>query len=490
MSESDRWITALGTAGPARFLLVGAVLVTVVLVLLIVGVVRLLRRLGGPRRAFLRLGQNAVLTARSFVEPAREYARYRRRARALATRLGDPAGRQLPARALADADTALHGGSYPVAASVARRGTGVEVVVCGRDPGDPPSGWRTGSRPTRRRNREPEALPPAPSGAERLLLTVGAAQGGESVVADWARGPAVLSVEGTPRAARRVHQALVAQLALHDCPVRVAAGVHPRFPGERLRELAERPEPGSVIACWGPSDAEAEALVRAVEEHGVRVLTGGGRWPGSAWVLHTDANGRVLLPAAGITADAGPLGRAVALALRGRGGGGGAGPPRARRGTAEASPTAVRRPTVQAAPEPAPVPADPAPEPAAVGADLLEPEPMAGSTAAGVSAEAGALAETGASAAPVRPDGPAGQPTEGTGGAAADGGTGDACTAQEAGPGRESAGSPGAAGRASPVRDAAGSADSAGAAGSAGSGDPDAPAPPAPRPPEHQSEQQ
>ncbi|MFI8993016.1 hypothetical protein [Streptomyces sp. NPDC053542] len=315
----------------------------VALVLLVWLLVRTVSRQGGFRRTCRRIAWEARMTARAFTAPLRAYLRHRRCARMLAQYFADPAAGDVVRAALDRADTDAGEGCYVPAVQLSQARDRVRVVVAGRDPAgsagpvlpwkdaaDEPGEW-TWAAPA-------DAVRTRPAGlgrAVRLPLVLGVDRKAPGVVlVDWLRGPAALAIEGDARVSRGVLQALAAQVdRMPDGPpVRIASGVHPRFPGrpldDILAELADRPgaqeqatgsavpeEAVPVVVCWAPTPAQAARLAELCARGQARVLAGG-RLPGACWVLHAEPDGRLLGPGPQVDVESPALGRAVARAVR------------------------------------------------------------------------------------------------------------------------------------------------------------------------------
>ncbi|WP_196942810.1 hypothetical protein [Streptomyces sclerotialus] len=314
------------------FILIGFLVALVLLVWLLV---RTVSRQGGFRRTCRRIAWEARMTARAFTAPLRAYLRHRRCARMLAGYFADPAAGDVVRAALDRADADAGEGCYVPAVQLSQAGDRVRVVVAGRDPAgsagpvlpwtdaaDEPGKW-TWTAPA-------DAVRTRPAGlgrAVRLPLVLGVDRKAPGVVlVDWLRGPAALAIEGDARVARGALQALAAQVdRMPDGPpVRIASGVHPRFPGRSLDDiLAELATAGPdipaeavpVVVCWAPTPAQAARLAELCARGQARVLAGG-RLPGACWVLHAEPDGRLLGPGPQVDVESSALGRAVARAVR------------------------------------------------------------------------------------------------------------------------------------------------------------------------------
>ncbi|BAU87817.1 hypothetical protein SLA_6951 [Streptomyces laurentii] len=312
------------------FILVG-LLVAVVALLWWCG--RVVRRLGGPRRALRRARWEARMTGREVARPWRVRRRDRRRARTLAAFLAAPDARDTAVDALDRAERDAAGPCRAVAASLAPARDRVHVLLAGRDVPAPRAPWSaTGAKepwtwaaPLGKDGSVADGLLEAEAG-RRLPLVLGVDRHGTGgvVVADWHAGPPVIAVEGDGPAARSVLQALTAQLGAlpEGPPLLVAGGVHARFAGHPLPELLDGLEAADgdaeppVLVCWAPDTAVAARLCALAERGAVRVLVGGTALPGHTWALHAEADGRLLSPELGADVEAAGLSRAVARALR------------------------------------------------------------------------------------------------------------------------------------------------------------------------------
>ncbi|MEU3073512.1 hypothetical protein [Streptomyces laurentii] len=312
------------------FILVG-LLVAVVALLWWCG--RVVRRLGGPRRALRRARWEARMTGREVARPWRVRRRDRRRARTLAAFLAAPDARDTAVDALDRAERDAAGPCRAVAASLAPARDRVHVLLAGRDVPAPRAPWSaTGAKepwtwaaPLGKDGSVADGLLEAEAG-QRLPLVLGVDRHGTGgvVVADWHAGPPVIAVEGDGPAARSVLQALTAQLGAlpEGPPLLVAGGVHARFAGHPLPELLDGLEAADgdaeppVLVCWAPDTAVAARLCALAERGAVRVLVGGTALPGHTWALHAEPDGRLLSPELGADVEAAGLSRAVARALR------------------------------------------------------------------------------------------------------------------------------------------------------------------------------
>jgi hypothetical protein len=147
---------------------------------------------------------------------------------------------------------------------------------------------------------------------------------------DLAAGPRMITVEGDATTRSRLLQALAAQL---DRPgsgasVTVADGVHQHYQGEPLdsvlRRLEDTASPTTeegaastitVVVCSSPSREQARRL-SALAATGTVVCLADGPAAGHSWALRINGRGRVTAPELDLYADATPLARAVAAAVR------------------------------------------------------------------------------------------------------------------------------------------------------------------------------
>lgn len=388
---------SLAVGRPDDSLLTGVLVAAVVLLLLFLLVRHLVKRLGGWRRCRRRIAREAALTRRAFGEPLRALRRHRRGVRALGRQLAEPRTGLLVRRLLDAAAGAL--GEAPGAVPYALRLTAASatVQIAARRLPEPLAPWEngTGSGPQAWTlalggdGELPEAAPRLSHRARPLPVAVGMADGA-CVHLDLAAGPRLVTVEGDQAARLRLLQALAAQL---DRPgsgvhVTVADGVHPGHHGPRLdavlRRLERSPagEPDDLggtatveaVVCAAPTVEQARRLAGLTASAAVVCLVDG-RAAAHSWALRVDGRGRVTAPELGLDADSGPLGRAVAAAVR-------ADRRRSRRTTAD-------RPVPQRgqSPRPPELPEEPsrsAPEPvpaaarAATGPDLLSEPATAG----------------------------------------------------------------------------------------------------------------
>lgn len=339
-------VIALGK--PNDSLLTVIIVAVVVLLLLVLLLRHMIRKQGGWRRFRRRTGRELALTRRAFGEPLRAYRRHRRGVRALARQLSDPRGGLLVRRLLDAAATALADAPGAAAHAVRTEPGLLAVQIAARPLPEPPAPWEISAEPGPQRwelplaeaDGLPQGRPRAGAHIRPLPVAVGMADDA-CVHLDLAAGPRLITVEGDTAARSRLLQALAAQL---DRPgsgasVTVADGVHPQYRGERLdtvlRELEELEETAeddgetegagefddsghtatTVLVCAAPSPEQARRL-SALAASGAVVCLADGRVAGHSWALRVDARGRVTAPELGLDADASPLGRAVAAAVR------------------------------------------------------------------------------------------------------------------------------------------------------------------------------
>ncbi|MEU5159065.1 hypothetical protein AB0G74_05560 [Streptomyces sp. NPDC020875] len=313
----------------SSFVLAG---LTIALVALIWLLIRAIRRQGGFRPACRRLAWETRMTRRAFTEPFRARSAHRRRIRTLTSFLADPA---VPARVDRVVDGAREaageGCSVPVVLVSADRAE-YTAVIAGRDPRPARLPWHEESRSPGPRTRTvtaseiPAAVPYDPT----LPLVLGSDRlSGATVIADWADGPPVISLEGDTRMVRAVVQALAAQLdlAARGPRVEIVRGVHPRWPGRDLDTVLDELEnagpsgeagaatPPPVLVCWAPAGRQRERLAALCAEGRTRALVGG-RFPGACWSLHTEPGGRIIGPGLGVDTESAALGRAVAAGVK------------------------------------------------------------------------------------------------------------------------------------------------------------------------------
>lgn len=352
----------------------------------------LVHRLGGPRRTWRRLRREAALTRRAFTDPLRAYVRHRRGLRRLTRQLADARTALRVRHALDAAAGALDAGApgaFPYAVRVGPKTVAVQIAA--RRAPAPPAPWQVSDADRWRwwvGPDEVEGLPQAVAAERRarVPVAVGSAAGA-GVHLDLAAGPGVLAVQGDPAAARRLVQALAAQLdglggRAGVAAVTVSDGVHPAHRGPELDVLLDRLERGGaarpasdlsedpeqrqaapeVVVCAAPSPGQMARLsVLAASGRALAVVLG--PVAASCWALHVDAGGRVTAEELALDADASALGRAVAKALRAGRRTSAASPP-------SRAPSAARR-------EAALVPAPATASPEAPAGLFAEPEPAA-----------------------------------------------------------------------------------------------------------------
>jgi hypothetical protein len=313
----------------------------------------LVRRHGGRRRAWRRLGRQVRLTRQAFSEPVREFLHFRAAVRRLTRLLSSDGPATVARHALDGVDAAVRPGApqafgFAVAVRPAtRRSDGeVAVSVAGRGVPQPRHPWETDDDPllwyasavdaetappaateeagaTGETPEHPEAGDGLSSGTGRVLVPLGLSDDGV-VFLDLLRGPRILNAYGDRRAIRDFVQAVAAYLDLPGGPadVLVARGVHPRFDGPDLDELlhslvyltADRTRP-LVVVCVAPDDEQA---ARLAELAGAGLLCAVIVGPVSVhrWEIRVNSRGRTETPGLGIATEAAPLGPAVARATR------------------------------------------------------------------------------------------------------------------------------------------------------------------------------
>ncbi|MEU5976548.1 hypothetical protein [Streptomyces sp. NPDC047315] len=315
----------------SSFVLAGMAVVLVGLIWLLI---RAIRRQGGFRPACRRLAWEARMTCRAFAEPVRVRNAHRRRIRTLTAFLADPAAPVLVDRVLNGARQSAGQGCEAPAVLVAADRRECTAVIAGRDPRPVDSPWREDSPGNGLRTRsvtagEISTVPPGAPSRPTLPLVLGTDRlSGATVVADWACGPSVISLEGDTRLVRSVLQALAAQLdlAAHGPRVEIARGVHPRWPGRDLDAVLDAWETAApsgeaeeaappVLVCWTPTGSQRARLAALAARGRVRALVGG-RFPGACWSLHAETGGRLIGPGLGVDAEAAALGQAVAAGIR------------------------------------------------------------------------------------------------------------------------------------------------------------------------------
>ncbi|WP_052768590.1 hypothetical protein [Streptomyces humi] len=295
--SSDTITTLLGLAG--------------VLVLVLAVTNWLVRRGGGWKALWRRLGREITLTVRAFTGPVRTELRYRRGLRLLVRLLRDPAVWDDAERATALA-AAVRPGVRPYGVLAGAEWMAVLVAADGDALREPPEPWAADEADPRLWWIERADLTEVPDGAAVPLLVCVGHDLGHAVLLDVRSGPPALSVYGPPRAARTaraVLQALTAQLdaRLPEGRVAVASGVHPRFPGVPAAAAVGRP--GVEIAVC------ADPLERPLPS-GVRLLSlGVARGRTRLLEIAPDAVLTVHGSPAAARVDVLPLSRAVARTL-------------------------------------------------------------------------------------------------------------------------------------------------------------------------------
>jgi Mrp family chromosome partitioning ATPase len=207
-------------------------------------------------------------------------------------------------------------------------------------------------RDTRRVQRRFSRLAPATAGRVAVGLTPGGLR-----TLELAEVEGVLEISGDPRWASSLLCAVAAQLGtglsgMEDAEVLITAGVHPQFAGPSLPavltglEQSIGTDPGlpgperlTVVVCGILDDDEVERIsVLHQKVTHLRFVTIG-PYPATRWRLPLNADGLIVAPELGLSADAGALEHGIARVLR-------------RRSRHPARPVAAPAP----APAPAPVP--------------------------------------------------------------------------------------------------------------------------------------
>jgi hypothetical protein len=293
-----------------------------VLLLLIVLVHLVVRRNGGWRALGRGLRREAALTAAAFVAPFQAQLRYRRHLRLLVRLLGTRAG-------WADAEGALLWAATvrpdvrPYAALLGPEMVGVLVAAGPADPPEPPDPWFPDDADPRLWwiDRAHVAGPAAAGSGSRpaaapLLVALGT-DGEDAMLLDMMAGPAVMAVDGEPRTARAIVQAVAAQLdaRLPAGSVTVAAGVSPQYSGpDPARAVATA---ARAAASGGP--AFAVCPVAPLEQpvpDGVRLIVAG-EARGRARLLAAGRDGLLLVHGTPLRPDAVALPPALARILGG-----------------------------------------------------------------------------------------------------------------------------------------------------------------------------
>ncbi|MGY5012484.1 hypothetical protein ACWCY6_31080 [Streptomyces sp. 900105755] len=282
-----------------------------VLVLVLAVTHWLVRRGGGWKALWRRLGREIGLTAQAFTGPVRTELRYRRGLRLLVRLLRDPAVWADAERATALA-AAVRPGVRPYGVLAGPEWMAVLVAADGDALREPPEPWAADESDPRlwwidRADLTDDGV----ESAVPLLVCVGHDMG-HAVLLDVRSGPPALSVYGPSRAARSaraVLQALAAQLdaRLPEGRVAIAAGVHPRHPG--MPAAAAVGQPGIEVAVC------ADPLERPLPS-GVRLLSlGVARGRTRLLEIAPDAVLTVHGAPAAARVDVLPLSRAVARTL-------------------------------------------------------------------------------------------------------------------------------------------------------------------------------
>ncbi|MEU9151366.1 hypothetical protein AB0D59_12610 [Streptomyces sp. NPDC048417] len=236
-----------------------------VLVLVLALTSWLVRRGGGWKALWRRLGREITLTVRAFTGPVRTELRYRRGLRLLVRLLRDPAVWADAERATALA-ASVRPGVRPYGVLAGPEWMGVLVAADGDALREPPEPWAADEADPRlwwidRADLADDTEDPAVP----LLVCVGHDMG-HAVLLDLRSGPPAVSVYGPPRAARTaraVLQALAAQVdaRLPEGRVAIAAGVHLRHPGAPA--TATVGQPGIEVAvCADPLERPLPSGVR------------------------------------------------------------------------------------------------------------------------------------------------------------------------------------------------------------------------------------
>ncbi|MFG2957298.1 hypothetical protein ACGF5O_26685 [Streptomyces sp. NPDC048291] len=282
-----------------------------VLVLVLAVTHWLVRRGGGWKALWRRLGREIGLTVKAFTGPVRTELRYRRGLRLLVRLLRDPAVWADAERATALA-AAVRPGVRPYGVLAGPEWMAVLVAADGDALREPPEPWAADESDPRlwwidRADLTDDGV----ESAVPLLVCVGHDMG-HAVLLDVRSGPPALSVYGPSRAARSaraVLQALAAQLdaRLPEGRVAIAAGVHPRHPG--MPAAAAVGQPGIEVAvCADPLEHPLPS--------GVRLLSlGVARGRARLLEIAPDAVLTVHGAPAAARVDVLPLSRAVARTL-------------------------------------------------------------------------------------------------------------------------------------------------------------------------------
>ncbi|MEU0965943.1 hypothetical protein ABZ357_11140 [Streptomyces sp. NPDC005917] len=282
-----------------------------VLVLVLTVTHWLVRRGGGWKALWRRLGREITLTVRAFTGPVRSELRYRRGLRLLVRLLRDPAVWADAERATALA-ASVRPGVRPYGVLAGPEWMAVLVAADGDALREPPEPWAADETDPRLWWIDRADLTDEAEGSAVPLLVCVGHDMGHAVLLDVRSGPPALSVYGPPRAARTaraVLQALAAQLdaRLPEGRVAIAAGVHPRHPGAPA--AAAVGQPGIEVAVC------ADPLERPLPS-GLRLLSlGVARGRTRLLEIAPDSLLRVHGAPAAARVDVLPLSRAVARTL-------------------------------------------------------------------------------------------------------------------------------------------------------------------------------
>ncbi|MGW7243500.1 hypothetical protein [Streptomyces sp. NPDC054804] len=236
-----------------------------VLVLVLAVTSWLVRRGGGWKALWRRLGREITLTVRAFTGPVRTELRYRRGLRLLVRLLRDPAVWSDAERATALA-ASVRPGVRPYGVLAGPDWMAVLVAADGDALREPPEPWAADETDPRLWWIDRGDLTDGTEDPAAPLLVCVGHDMGHAVLLDVRSGPPALSVYGPPRAARTaraVLQALAAQVdaRLPEGRVAIAAGVHPRHPGATA--TATVGQPGIEVAvCADPLERPLPSGVR------------------------------------------------------------------------------------------------------------------------------------------------------------------------------------------------------------------------------------
>ncbi|MFY1652016.1 hypothetical protein ACN27J_14110 [Solwaraspora sp. WMMB762] len=264
------------------------------LILAVVLAHRLASRFGGWAAVVRRLRSETALTVAAYVTPVRRWLRYRSQRRLLGAVLRRPDVWQDAERAIRHAYRTTAGrpgpGGHPPAQPYGAliEEDRVGVLVLGRDVPAPPVPWTADEEDPRLwwlSRPDAATLAQEQPGAPTVLLVGLGLADRRIALLDLAQGPARVSVDGDPRTATVLLQALAAQLdrRLPAGSVLVTEGVHPRYRGataELASAVLTRREPGPRWAVCAtdpsvdpPPDSNARLLVRGPGRGRVRMLT-------------------------------------------------------------------------------------------------------------------------------------------------------------------------------------------------------------------------